>query len=240
MGQTGLTAHWRAQFTLPENGPPGLEETCYHLDYQGVRLISLNTEERLAEQAAWLEGVLANNPNRWTVVTFHRPVYASGAGRDNPQVRQAWRPVFDRYGVDLVLQGHDHNYARSELMRDDARVGGLSLTGRRGTVYVVSVSGAKMYDVIDLSWAARRGQGNQLYQLVRIDGDRLSYESRTPTGELYDSFELRKVGPNRETALIEKGGSRSDGAGRQYGNAAAAVLILAAVAAGIAWAVRRR
>jgi hypothetical protein len=234
----GITTHWRAQFTLPENGPPGLAETVYYLDYQGVRVISLNTEERVAEQVAWLEEVLANNPNRWTVVTFHRPVYSTSSGRDNPHIRGAWRPVFDKYNIDLVLQGHDHSYARSGLMREDNLLTGASARSEHGTVYVVSVSGAKMYEVGDLSWAASRAQDVQLYQLIRIDGDKLSYESRTATGDLYDSFELRKR-PGAGNVLINTGGRRDTGS-RNAWNAAAAVLILALVGLGIGWAVRRR
>src|SRR5262249_21666459 len=49
-----LSRYWRPQFALPENGPPGLEETTYYLDYQGVRIISLNSSERQAEQVPWL------------------------------------------------------------------------------------------------------------------------------------------------------------------------------------------
>jgi 3',5'-cyclic AMP phosphodiesterase CpdA len=236
-GPNGLTEHWRAQFTLPNHGPPGLFETVYYLDYQGVRVVSLNTEEKLAEQAVWLEEVLANNPNRWTVVTFHRPVYSSSRGRDNPKVREAWRPLFDRYHVDLVLQGHDHSYARSGLMRDDNVLSGLS-RAEHGTVYVVSVSGAKMYEVGNLSWAESKAQDVQLYQLVRVDGDVLRYESRTATGDLFDSFELRKQ-PGGGNTLVNTGGRR-DTSGRDAWNAAAAVLILALVGLGVGWAVRRR
>ena len=75
-----------------------------------------NVGEFLSVQAQWLEGLLAENPNKWTVVTFHHPMY-SPTGRDNKELRELWRPVFDRYGVDLVLTGHDHAYGRSGLMR---------------------------------------------------------------------------------------------------------------------------
>jgi hypothetical protein len=40
-----LTHHWRPQFAFPENGPKNLEETAYYLDYQGVRIVSLNSNE---------------------------------------------------------------------------------------------------------------------------------------------------------------------------------------------------
>ena len=241
-----LDPHWRAQFALPENGPPGLEETVYFLDYQGVRIISLNTEEKVAEQIPWLENVLANNPCKWTVITFHRPIYSPVKGRDNPHIRAAWRPVFDRApkGVDLVLQGHDHTYGRSGLMRDDNTLGGGQVFTERGTVYCVSVSGPKHYGVGESPWMSRKGEGMQLYQLIRIDGDRLTYEARTARGDLYDAFELRKRADGGNE-LIEKEVAnpepekRSHG-GRNYWNAAAATVILGLVALAVTWALQSR
>jgi len=186
-GGRKLTDHWRTQFTLPENGVSGLEESCYWFDIQGVRVISLNSNEKLAEQAVWLDGVLEKNPNRWTVATFHHPVFSAAKNRDNPKLRELWQPVFDKHKVDLVLTGHDHTYARSNLMS------GLSVRSEEsGTVYVVSVSGPKMYQVDREPWMQRAGESTQLFQVVTIDGGRLRFESRTPTGLLYDAFELRK------------------------------------------------
>ena len=49
-----LSHHWRRQFTLPENGPPGLEETCCSLVYGDTRIVALNSNEKLAEQADFL------------------------------------------------------------------------------------------------------------------------------------------------------------------------------------------
>ena len=68
---------WRPQFMLPEHGAEGLEEIVYYIDYQGVRIIVLNSNERLLEQARWLEKAIHDNPNNWTVVTFHHPVFSS-------------------------------------------------------------------------------------------------------------------------------------------------------------------
>jgi hypothetical protein len=72
-----LNSHWRPQFTLPANGIPTLPETDYYLDIQGVRVVSLDSNGQLAEQAAWLDQLLANNPQRWTVLTFHHPVLST-------------------------------------------------------------------------------------------------------------------------------------------------------------------
>jgi hypothetical protein len=57
-----LSIHWHPQFTLPRNGPKGMKETVYYLDYQGIRVIGLNSNIRdsirLARQTEWLEATL--------------------------------------------------------------------------------------------------------------------------------------------------------------------------------------
>ena len=188
VGEKALSRHWQPLFTLPENGPSGPPaETSYYLDIQGVRVVALNSNEALEEQAAWLDDLLADNPNRWTVVAHHHPVYSASKDRDNPEMRALWQPIYDKHGVDLVLQGHDHTYARSNLM-----TGENIQAGPGGTVYVVSVSGPKMYKVDEEPWMVRSAQDTQLFQKIRIDGDVLSYESYTARGTLFDAFELRK------------------------------------------------
>lgn len=210
-GKPTVSSHWRASFRFPEHGPEGLEETCYYLDVQGVRVVSLNSNERHEEQARWLDKLLADNPCKWTVVTFHHPVYSTAASRqkdeEGKQVRVHWRPVFDKYAVDLVLQGHDHTYGRSKLMASDNVLDGARVQNARGTVYCVSVSGPKMYELGKQEWMAKGGENVQLYQLITIDGDRLTYEARTADGKPYDGFELvkQKGAGNR---LIERPAGR--------------------------------
>ncbi|WP_341835777.1 metallophosphoesterase family protein [Chitinophaga pollutisoli] len=188
-----VSVFWRPQFTLPENGPAGLEETCYYTDVQGVRFISLNSQEieineRLLHlQREWLEKVLKENKSRWTIVTFHHPVLSTKKNRDNKFVREHIKPLLDKYGVDLVLTGHDHTYARG---RD----------GNQGPVYAVSVSGPKMYEVDPAPWMAKTGSHQQFYQVIRIDGNTLHYNSYTVDGQLHDAFQLRKQ-TGRQNAL---------------------------------------
>lgn len=193
-----LSVNWRPQFTLPENGLPGLEESVYYFDIQGVRVVSLNSNERQEDQVPWLERVLANNPNKWTVVTFHHPIYSTAKGRDNKKLRELWRPVFDKYTPDLVLQGHDHTYGRSGVMREDNLLTGARLRDEKGSVYVVSVSGPKMYGLEKEPWMQSSAADTQLYQLITIDGDTLHYEARTANGTLYDTFDLTKAPPAPE------------------------------------------
>lgn len=201
-----LSGHWRPQFAFPQNGPEGLEESVYSLDYQGVRIVGLNSNVRHREQAEWLERVLAERPPSisWTILTFHHPVYSSAKGRDNPTIRALWQPVFDRHAVDLVLQGHDHTYARSGLRVHDNVPSGRNVRDpQRGTVYVVSVSGPKMYELQQLPDMKRRAEDTQLFQVISIDGPTLRYEARTATGLLYDAFTLRKR-PGLPNELIDE------------------------------------
>jgi 3',5'-cyclic AMP phosphodiesterase CpdA len=197
-GESRLTAHWREQFAFPTHGPAGLEETVYFIDYQGARLISLNSMEKQEEQAAWLRKVLTNNPQRWTIITFHHPIFSPARDRDNPRLRDLWKPVFDEFRVDLVLTGHDHTYARSGDV--SAAVGTANVPAGYqqvydpaiGTVYVVSVSGPKMYGLGDSHWAVRFAEDTQLYQIITVDPRELRFEARTATNQLYDQFTLRK------------------------------------------------
>jgi 3',5'-cyclic AMP phosphodiesterase CpdA len=198
-----LSRHWRTQFTLPMHGPAGLEETCYFFDYQGARIVVLNSNERQAEQVAWLCEVLNRDPQRWTILTFHHPIFSPAPDRDNAKLRDLWKPVFDEFKVDLVLTGHDHSYARSGVVgTQNVPVGfGQVYEPAIGTVYVVSVSGPKMY-AATAKWAVRSAEDTQLFQVITIDGDELRYEARTATNRIYDTFTLTKR-PGRPNELRE-------------------------------------
>jgi 3',5'-cyclic AMP phosphodiesterase CpdA len=162
----------------------------YFVDYQGIRFVMLNGNEKLQEQAKWLEGILARNPQTWTIAAIHQPFYSTAKGRNNPRLRELFIPIFDKYSVDLVLQGHDHTYGRTYKLKNGARVG----DNEKGTVYVVSVSGPKVYSTNEnfKDLMVKIGSGRQLFQVIGINNNRLKYESFTATGQLYDSFELQK------------------------------------------------
>lgn len=217
-----LSVQWNPQFTLPENGVEGLEETNYYIDHQGMRIIALNSLRKFEEQTEWLEKVLADNPNKWTVVTYHHPLYSASAGRANDELRSLWKPLFDKYRVDLALQGHDHAYARGRVEPylaegEQNLLDGLNRRDYTGTVYVVSVSGGKMYTLRPNAWndwddaeRDRAAENTQLVQLINVDGDKLSYQSFTATGELYDAFDLIKQADGKPNKFIERRGYAID------------------------------
>lgn len=191
-----LSPQWRPQFNLPLNGPTGLEETCYVVNYPNLKVISLDAEQIdespffLNKQARWLDSVLTNDPRKWTAITFHYPVFSTKPNRDNEKLRERFKPIFDKHKVDIVLQGHDHAYGRG--MVNNVPTGYSVNDKTSGTMYVVSVSGPKMYDISNDPWMDRKARNTQLFQIITIEKDVLSFQSFTATGELYDAFDLEK------------------------------------------------
>ena len=198
-----LSPQWKRQFNLPSNGPTGLEEQCYQVNYPNLKVVSLDaeqideSEEMRIAQRQWLDSVLTKDPRDWTIITFHYPIFSTKPNRDNEVFRDEFKPVFDRHRVDLVLQGHDHAYGRG--MVNNVPTGYQVKDKASGTMYVVSVSGPKQYEVSDDPWMDRRAANTQLFQIITIKGKVLTYGAYTATGELYDAFDLEKSqnGPNK-------------------------------------------
>jgi 3',5'-cyclic AMP phosphodiesterase CpdA len=150
-------------------------------------------KQRVQEkQLAWLNQVLGSNPNRWTIVVQHQPIYAVAKGREYAEMRTALAPLYEKYHVDLVLQGHDHSYARSHKVA----AGKIVAPGAPGVIYAVSVSGPKMYQLDDLHMKlmAQTYEKKQFFQTIDVAPDRLQYTSYAIDGTVADSFELRKPG----------------------------------------------
>lgn len=199
-----LDPHWKAQYTLPENGPEELKESVYYTDYSNVRIISLNSQmivldsNSLKIQAKWLEEVLKNNQKKWTMITYHHPIYSTAKGRDNKEFRELFKPLFDKYHVDLLMQGHDHTYSRGQNLPTgtSGKVG--------GPMYVVSVAGPKMYKVdVDPKWMDVFAEDTQLFQIISVNGDELNYTAYKASGEVFDSFKLVKKSKNKAAEFTD-------------------------------------
>lgn len=195
-----LGPHWPLSFVLPTNGASGANATTYSVDYQGVRFIVLDGTSAIdlgtrESQVAWLDGLLADNPNKWTVALFHQPIFTCARPEDTVDLKSAWKPVFERRNIDLVLQGHDHCYGR--LTSEAGREAGqrARAEGRpQGPVYLVSVTGAKMYGLNSRAATQpdRVAEDTQLYQRIDVAEDSLTLRAFTATGRLYDGFSLTR------------------------------------------------
>lgn len=200
-----LGPHWALQFALPDNGAEGVKETSYFVDYQGVRFIVLDGTAALdlgglGAQTRWLDATLANSPARWNVALFHQPIYTCARPEDTEELKAAWKPIFDARNIDLVLQGHDHCYGRvSNPAGAEASHADSAARRPQGPVYVVSVTGSKMYGLNDRAdtQPVRAAENTELYQLIDVEADRLSFRAFTATGQLYDAFTLTRGADGR-------------------------------------------
>jgi hypothetical protein len=105
-------------------------------------------------------------------------------------VRQLWGALFDKYRVDLALQGHDHAYLRTYPMFDGKRVGSPA----EGTIYIVSVSGTKFYDQGDFDYTEFGMTNVPTYQVldIEIGEDTLKYKAYDIEGKVRDEFVIEK------------------------------------------------
>lgn len=199
-GSRIFSKEWNQIYTMPENGPSEkFKNRSYFIDYQGVRFVSLdspsmgyNDEDGLLT-LQWLDKTLEQNPNKWAIVFTHYPVYSCSQGRDSEKYRDAVKPILEKHGVDLVLQGHDHTYCRGQNLSEVAD------KTKNSPMYVVSVAGPKMYGLSTEFWSDRMASNTQLYQLISVSRNEIDYKSYTVSGDIYDAFKLvkRKSGINK-------------------------------------------
>jgi predicted phosphodiesterase len=195
-----LSIQWRPQFTLPveEQLSSKLHETVYTVDYQDVQIIVLNSTDKLEEQTAYLEEKLKNSTAKWKIVTCHHSVFSPAEGRNFQFARDNWKPLFDKYGVDVVLNGHDHTYARGHV---PVREADQNQDGSISTMYVTSVSGPKQYqlDPDQINLYSKDGYINdssaeqtQFFQVITIENETLTYVAYTVLGDKYDRAVITK------------------------------------------------
>jgi hypothetical protein len=190
-------------FYLPANNPAG-SERYYSFDWGPVHFVALDSNcavglassDRctLAAQKSWVAQDLAASQRPWKVAFFHHPPWSSGDHGSQLTMRREFGPLFEQYGVDLVLTGHDHNYERSKPMKGDA----VAPSGTRGIPYVVVGSGGanlRPFQDSQPGWTAYRNNTDAGYLEVAVSGGTLSARFLTPNGEVKDSFTLTKTLP---------------------------------------------
>ncbi|WP_281613094.1 FN3 domain-containing metallophosphoesterase family protein [Flammeovirga sp. SubArs3] len=195
-----LSIQWRPQFTLPveKELSKELHETVYTVDYQDIRIIVLNSTDKLEEQVEYVENQLKDCTAKWKIITCHHSIFAPAKGRNFQFGRDKWKPILDKYNVDLVLNGHDHTYARGHVpIRTTKNKKNEDLQ----TVYVTSVSGPKQYKLdteqmknykVDGYELDASGEQTQFYQVITIEDNTLKYVAYTVLGEKYDEMEISK------------------------------------------------
>ncbi len=179
-------------YYLPENAPSGDEEHYYSFDWGNVHVISLNTEQNYnagSTQYNWLENDLQNTDRRWIVVAFHRPPYSSGSHGSNTNVQDQLVPLFEQYGVDVVLNGHDHDYERTCPIKNNA----CTTIDDGGVVYFVTGgAGAPLYDQTTTNtWSAKFIKKHH-FMLISVDDCQMDIQAIDDNGNVIDTYQIDK------------------------------------------------
>ena len=189
--QGGRPRLYLEQFALPHNGPSTIEaKRAYSFDYGNALFVILDSNLPAKTQTKWLEEKLSQTKATWKFAVYHHPAYSSGGNRDNLEVRAEWAPLFDKYHVDLALQGHDHAYLRTYPMKGNQRVA----DPKTGTVYIISVSGTKHYAQAAHDYTEFGMTNVATYQVLdlQISGNRLVYRAYDIDGKLRDELVIEK------------------------------------------------
>jgi 3',5'-cyclic AMP phosphodiesterase CpdA len=105
-----------------------------------VQFFALDTNHNadMQTQLAWLEQELSRSDATWKVVFGHHPIYSSGIYGSNQALIKSLTPLFQKYGVQLYINGHEHNYERSRPIN--------------GTTYLICGGGAGTRPVERSEW----------------------------------------------------------------------------------------
>ena len=156
-------------------------ERYYSYSTKNVRFFVLDTDQVDRKQLAWIEDALKSSRDDWKICYFHHPLYSDG-GTHGPSVdvRVLLEPLFVTYGVNVVFSGHDHIYER--------------LTPQKGIYYFVEGAGGQLRkgDTKRSATTAKAFDQDQSFMLVEIDGDQLSFQAISRTGQTVDSGTIHR------------------------------------------------
>lgn len=198
----------------------------YSYDYNNAHFIVLNTNDLSAkkalsdEQIAWLKQDAAASGAQWKIVALHKAVYSNGSHYDDKDVkaiRKQLSSLLPELGIDLVLQGHDHVYLRTDAMKNNKVIrsktetvtyNGLDYKAKiepQGSIYVISAcAGVKYYPPkknikTDLLFPRAQSIVNveqPVFSAIQIDGNKLYFDAYTvDSGKTnrIDSFAVEKA-----------------------------------------------
>ena len=213
-------------FVLPGVPEQELDSGVYYsYDYNNVHFTVLNTnddeDDRLSDaQLEWMKNDIGSSDAKWKIVVLHKALYSNGSHYDDGDVegfRKQLGALLPYLGVDLVLQGHDHVYMRTDVLNTNVVVptkegtttyNGLDYNVKydpRGTIYsICGTSGVKVYHTKDVAATdekfpraeALADVENSMFSAITVDGDALYYNAyQVDDGEAVrvDSFAIEKT-----------------------------------------------
>ncbi|TMW66906.1 hypothetical protein Poli38472_012022 [Pythium oligandrum] len=169
----GNYSAYNARFRMPSNESKGVKSMWYAFEYGPLHITSISSETDYKDspgnaytvthknggfgnQLAWLEEDLKNaSANRanvpWLIVGMHRPIYhrkdTDRSGKptgDSLALQKAFEELFIKYGVDLVIAGHEHGYerhfpiVRGKAVKDGVSADNAVYANPKAPVYIVT------------------------------------------------------------------------------------------------------
>ncbi|NOZ60703.1 MAG: tetratricopeptide repeat protein [Calditrichaeota bacterium] len=183
-------------FSFPGN------ERWYSFDFGNAHFIILDTNDGVlyenSEEYNWLIHDLQNNHATWTIVSSHHPPFTAGGNyyrNSRLELKKLLHPLMEKYGVDLVLSGHDHNYERTKPISGKK--------SKHAVTYVVCGNGGTPMRYIGWREWTQYAERVFGFVLVHIDGSRLHFQAININGEVIDEFTLDKSNPESVAAYLK-------------------------------------
>ena len=199
--RTSSALPYRELFVLPENGAnatfPDHKERYYSFNYGPIHFVVLDSElafldpARRQAQVNWLIDDLANVTQPWRIVLFHRPPYSSGFHGSDAQLQQAFGPIFEQRGIQLVINGHEHNYERLVPWRE---------TGPQAVTYVVTGGGGAALRPVGQSAFTAVAQSLHHYVHFSVSDCQLTLKAVNASGAVFDSYVLDRCAQANDAA----------------------------------------
>ena len=184
---TGNINVYLENFILPSSGSG--TERYYSFNYGPIHFVALDSNlpyDPSSEQFSWLEADLDGTHNHWVIIYFHHPAFSSSHHGNTNTVISSLVPLFERCRVDLVLNGHDHNYERFAP---------INLTGvqKRGVRYIVTGGGGrKLYSQTIEQEESKFFLSQYHFLTLRIRARQLIGSAISLRGKTLDRFRIRR------------------------------------------------
>ncbi len=186
------------------------ENQVFTVRYKNVQLFCLDSNREffyLWTQRRWLEEQLEKSRAKWKIVVLHHPLYSIRSSMNNLIQRWMFNDIICEHEVDVVLQGHEHAYARMTTSPQPSTLNSKrsTLNSKLSTpIYTVSHCSPKSYRIEFDEMVDKFGTGSRYYQMVRTRGDTLFLTAWDANeGTLYDSLYIVKRGAN--TQVVDAG-----------------------------------
>ena len=153
----------------------------YAYNKGNVRFIVLDSNYMNTQQFDWLEKELQSSTSPWKIAYFHHPLYSDGQfhGPDT-DLRANIEPLFEKYGVNMVLSGHDHVYERFKP--------------QHGIYYFVlgNAGELRFHNLKKSSEMAAGFDEDRCFMVMEIAGDELYFQVISRAGLTVDSGVIQR------------------------------------------------